>query len=233
MSAGSTGPRFTPLHQSKGMDMYTEFEEGMEEMDRDRETRGRLMETLIATAKSSTAKPNLRSTTKPTKTATLSPIPPVKPLSATISKQQSLRASTSEDDHTRKKQHISGDQPFSTGLSRPILVVRSSSAGSVPVNTGSLPEPYMQDADEIRMDHAVSCIESGDYTRARDLVRQFRKCLLSMLQWGRLFPLCQLIYLFICHCCNSSRKYLQPNGLLRHTFSSFNSSAKKETFKGL
>ncbi|KAF9135430.1 Anaphase-promoting complex subunit 7 [Mortierella sp. 14UC] len=169
-STGSTGTRIASLHQSKGMDLYSEFEKGKEEMDRDRETREKLMETIIATARGSTAKPNLREPAKSTKTTTLPPIPLVRPLSATISKQQRSRASASEEDHIKKKQHMSGDQSSSIGPSRLADIAKSSSAGSVAANARSSREPYIQDADEIRMDHAVSCIESGDYTRARDLL---------------------------------------------------------------
>ncbi|KAF9910254.1 Anaphase-promoting complex subunit 7 [Linnemannia zychae] len=168
-AAGIPGMRPPSLHQSRGMDLYSEFEEGKEEMDRDRETRGKLMETLIATARSSRAKPNLRESVKSAKATSLPIIPAVKPLSATISKQQSSRPPASEEDHIRKKQHIFEDQPPLTRPSRS-AVVKSSLSGPTAVNAGLSHELYMQDVDEITMDHAVSCMESGDYIRARDLL---------------------------------------------------------------
>ncbi|KAG0277161.1 Anaphase-promoting complex subunit 7 [Linnemannia exigua] len=166
-SASTTRTRLVSQLSSRGKELFDEFIEGKEEMNKERETRGALIDNIIAEARSTIANPNLREPIKSTKSTMLPPIPPVKLLSATMSKQQSLRAS--DDDHIRKKQHILGDLSSSTGPSRS-AVVKSSSTGSVVANLESSREPIMQDANEIRMDHARSCFEAGDYSRARELL---------------------------------------------------------------
>ncbi|KAK3848598.1 MAG: hypothetical protein J3R72DRAFT_518584 [Linnemannia gamsii] len=167
-SASTKRTRLASQFLSRGKELFDEFIEGKEEMNRERETRGVLIDNIIAETRSSISNPNLREPIKSKKSTVLPPIPPVKALSATMSRQQSLRAS--DDDHIRKKQNILGDLPSSTGPSRSAAVVKSSSAGSVVANLGSSREPIMQDADEIRVAHALSCFESGDYSRARELL---------------------------------------------------------------
>ncbi|KAF9299152.1 Anaphase-promoting complex subunit 7 [Linnemannia elongata] len=155
---------------TRGMELFNALHAGKEDMKKDRENRGLLMDTLIATARSSIAKPNLRESAKSTKT-TLPSIPPVKLLSATMSKQQQQPSQQSSDDeHVRKKQHLSVDQPSTTAPLR--ASGKASSAGSVAPLTGLSHEPLMQDLNDLKMDFALSCYESGDYIRAKDLLLQ-------------------------------------------------------------
>ncbi|KAF9156285.1 Anaphase-promoting complex subunit 7 [Linnemannia schmuckeri] len=153
---------------SRGMELFNALHAGKDEMNKARENRGQLMDTLIATAKSSIAKPNLRESTKSTKNP-LPSIPPVKLLSATMSKQQPSPQG-SDDGHVRKKQHLSMDQPLTTAPPR--SSGKASSAGSVASITGLSREPLMQDSNDLKMDYALSCYESGDYQRAKELLLQ-------------------------------------------------------------
>ncbi|KAF9932032.1 Anaphase-promoting complex subunit 7 [Linnemannia zychae] len=153
---------------SRGMEMFKLFTEGKEEMNKDRENRGQLVNALIATARNSLAKPALRESAQKTKPVP-PPIPSVKPLSATMSKQFSIYDSA-DDEHIRKKQLISIEQP-------PIESLQSlgeiSSTKSVTTKSGILTsESIKQDPTDIMMDHAFSCFESGDYSRSRELLLQ-------------------------------------------------------------
>ncbi|KAG9070516.1 Anaphase-promoting complex subunit 7 [Linnemannia hyalina] len=160
----------TSRPMTRGMELFNALHAGKEEMKKDRDNRGLLMDTLIATARSSIAKPNLRESAKSTKTM-LPSIPPVKPLSVTISKQRQQQSQlSSDDDHTRKKQHLSVDQPSTTTPLR--ASGKASSAGSVTPITGLSREPLMQDLNDLKMDFALSCYESGDYIRAKELLLQ-------------------------------------------------------------
>jgi hypothetical protein len=46
------------------------------------------------------------------------------------------------------------------------------SAGSVTPITGISREPLLQDLNDLRMDYALSCFKSGEYSRAKELVRR-------------------------------------------------------------
>lgn len=167
--AATTAATATSRPMTRGMELFNALHAGKEEMKKDRENRGQLMDTLIATARSSITKPKLRESTKSTKT-TLPSIPPVKLLSAAMSKQQQQPSQrSSDDDHVRKKQHLSVDQPLTTTPLR--ASGKASSAGSVAPITGLSREPLMQDLNDLKMDFALSCYESGDYIRAKELVR--------------------------------------------------------------
>lgn len=179
---------------TRGMELFNALHAGKEDMKKDRENRGLLMDTLIATARSSIAKPNLRESAKSTKT-TLPSIPPVKLLSATMSKQQQQPSQQSSDDeHVRKKQHLSVDQPSTTAPLR--ASGKASSAGSVAPLTGLSHEPLMQDLNDLKMDFALSCYESGDYIRAKDLVRRYLHACCTDRPQVSTFQTLTVIYLF-------------------------------------
>lgn len=161
----------TSRPMTRGMELFNALHAGKEEMKKGRENRGQLMDTLIATARSSIAKPKHRKSAKSTNT-TLPTIPPVKLLSTTMSKQQQKQQPSqhsSDDDHVRKKQHLSVDQPSTTTPLR--ASGKASSAGSVAPIAGLSRGFLIQDLNDLKMDFALSCYESGDYIRAKELVR--------------------------------------------------------------
>ncbi|KAF9107111.1 Anaphase-promoting complex subunit 7 [Mortierella sp. GBA35] len=153
---------------SIGMEMYKKLKDGKKEMERQRGERERLLEEFAKTTRNITAKPIRREAPGSSKTAAAPPpIPSVRPLSATMSKHLSPRGS--DDDHTRKKPHLSPDQYSPTPVRS---LGKSSSAGSVAPSSESSRTTGTQNPIEIKVDHALSCFESGDYSRARELLLQ-------------------------------------------------------------
>ncbi|KAG0295411.1 Anaphase-promoting complex subunit 7 [Linnemannia gamsii] len=153
---------------SRGMELFNAMHAKKDDdLSKARESRGQFMDTFIATARSSIAKPNLQESAKPTKTA-LPSIPPVKFISATMSKQPSSQ--DSDEGHVRKKQHLSADHPLTVPLRSSGKA--PSTAGSVAPITGISREPLLQDLNDLRMDYALSCYKSREYPRAKELLLQ-------------------------------------------------------------